>query len=369
MTVHVFEVSVGEDALISFAEQSGDWNPLHTDPAYAAATPYKHRVLHGAFAAGLVSRMAGMHLPGKECLLHDMRLKFVAPMIPPLTLRVEGRGERQTQQGGNVTVQISDAVDGRRYVEAQYSFGFHSAAPDLASETPADRRKEADSTKADHKTGLYLVSGASGALGSTLADLLGVRIIPITQSDVIHTEMGRARFLEKIGSECVRGAIHCGWPWPDNQQLIELQDSSRALSVGLVEPWAQAIGMAALLRESGGPGATLALVGSNVGARGRHMWRAPVYSLGKAGLPTLAQVLGMELSAHNKRCVCVTFDTLTGGMSEQLSASARVAMIDRSPWGRLMTMPEAADAIVWVMESSTNFISGATVDLSGCSIP
>ncbi len=99
------------------------------------------------------------------------------------------------------------------------------------------------------------------------------------------------------------------------------------------------------------------------------MWRAPVYSLGKASLPTLAQILGMELSAHDRRCVCVTFDTLSGGMSEQLSAAAKVALIDKSPWGRLMTMAEAADAITWVMESSNRFISGATVDMSGCTIP
>lgn len=369
MTSHVFEVSVEEDALTSFAALSGDWNPLHTDPTYAAATPYRHRVLHGAYTAGLVSRMAGMHLPGKECLLHSMRLKFIAPMVPPLTLRVEGRVERQTEQGGYVSVEISNAADGRRHVEAQYSFGYHSNG---SKPIPADAvrpRSEAHSTQAIPEKGFVLVSGASGALGTALHEVLGERMIPLSRSDSIQTEEARTKVRNELGPHSVSGAVHCGWPWPDNRPLIELEDSSKALSTGLAEPLAQAIGMAALLRDTGRPGATLALVGSTVGNRGRHMWRAPVYSLGKASLPTLAQILGMELSAHDRRCVCVTFDTLSGGMSEQLSAAAKVALIDKSPWGRLMTMAEAADAISWVMDSSNRFISGATVDMSGCTIP
>ena len=132
MTSYVFEIFVEEDVLTSFAALSGDWNPLHTDPTYAAATPYS-----------LVSRMAGMHLPGKECLLHSMRLKFVAPMVPPLTLRVEGRVERQTEQGGDVSVEISNAADGRRHVEAQYSFGYHSNGSKPTSADAVRPRSEA----------------------------------------------------------------------------------------------------------------------------------------------------------------------------------------------------------------------------------
>src|SRR5215211_86917 len=45
-----------------FANVSGDWNPLHTDPGHAARTAYRRPVLHGAFSAGLLSRLAGMYL-------------------------------------------------------------------------------------------------------------------------------------------------------------------------------------------------------------------------------------------------------------------------------------------------------------------
>ena len=64
-----FTVDVTAEDAIKFAQLSGDWNPLHTDAEYASKTIYKTPVLHGAFSAGLISQMAGMHLPGKSCLL------------------------------------------------------------------------------------------------------------------------------------------------------------------------------------------------------------------------------------------------------------------------------------------------------------
>ena len=86
-----FRVDVTPADASAFAALSGDWNPLHTSPEHAARTAYRRPVLHGAFSAGIVSRMAGMHLPGADCLLHSMRLRFVAPIVPPASLVVSGR--------------------------------------------------------------------------------------------------------------------------------------------------------------------------------------------------------------------------------------------------------------------------------------
>ena len=36
-----FTVDVSADDALKFAELSGDWNPLHTDPKYASKTTYK----------------------------------------------------------------------------------------------------------------------------------------------------------------------------------------------------------------------------------------------------------------------------------------------------------------------------------------
>ena len=71
-----FSVIVTDQDRIRFAELSGDQNPLHVNPNYAENTDFKGCILHGAFSAGLISQMAGMYLPGVECLLHSLDLKF-----------------------------------------------------------------------------------------------------------------------------------------------------------------------------------------------------------------------------------------------------------------------------------------------------
>ncbi|MGI9076627.1 MAG: MaoC/PaaZ C-terminal domain-containing protein [Gemmatimonadaceae bacterium] len=136
MTSASFEVGVTAEDAIAFATLSGDWNPLHTNADHAVRTAYRRPVLHGAFSAGLISRMAGMYLPGADCLLHAMRLRFAAPIIPPAMLVVSGRQLSESGSLGRVDVTISDAATGTRYVDAVYEFSRHEvAAPKAAAHT------------------------------------------------------------------------------------------------------------------------------------------------------------------------------------------------------------------------------------------
>src|SRR5919199_90551 len=98
-----------------------NWDSL----AHAARTIYGRPVLHGAFSAGLISRLAGMHLPGADCLLHSMRLRFVAPILPPATLVVSGRLTSEGAGTGRVDATVADATTGASYVDATYEFSRH----------------------------------------------------------------------------------------------------------------------------------------------------------------------------------------------------------------------------------------------------
>jgi acyl dehydratase len=44
--------------------RSATYNPVHSDPAYAAATPFKAPIAPGIFTAGLISAVIGTELPG-----------------------------------------------------------------------------------------------------------------------------------------------------------------------------------------------------------------------------------------------------------------------------------------------------------------
>ncbi|MGH7625896.1 MAG: MaoC/PaaZ C-terminal domain-containing protein, partial [Gemmatimonadaceae bacterium] len=164
-----FDVEVTAHDAIAFATLSGDWNPLHTDPRHAADTAYRRPVLHGAFSAGLLSRMAGMHLPGKDCLLHGMRLRFVAPIIPPVTLTVSGAVTADSGQLGRVEVTISDSRTNARYVDGSYEFSHHEVERTGTVPAPSMEASPEGDTPA------VIVTGATGGLGRTVLQQLGAR--------------------------------------------------------------------------------------------------------------------------------------------------------------------------------------------------
>jgi 3-hydroxybutyryl-CoA dehydratase len=86
-----FEVVVTEKLVRSFAEISGDQNPLHTDTEYASTTVFNEPIPHGMLLGSFFSRLIGMHLPGKYSLYVSQTLRFHAPAPLPCQLVVEGK--------------------------------------------------------------------------------------------------------------------------------------------------------------------------------------------------------------------------------------------------------------------------------------
>jgi acyl dehydratase len=52
-----------EDDIAAFVDAIGDSNPVHTDRAYAATTPFKAPSAPGIFTAGLISAVIGPVCP------------------------------------------------------------------------------------------------------------------------------------------------------------------------------------------------------------------------------------------------------------------------------------------------------------------
>ena len=64
----------------SFAEISGDKNPVHLDDEYAAVTQFKKRLVHGILTAGLISAVLGTELPGPGSIYLSQSINFRAPV-------------------------------------------------------------------------------------------------------------------------------------------------------------------------------------------------------------------------------------------------------------------------------------------------
>ena len=92
------EIAIGDSAEIArtltmediqlFAIQSGDTNPSHTDPGYAASTPFQGVIAHGMWGGALISAVLGTRLPGAGTLYRSQSLAFHAPVRIGDTLRI-----------------------------------------------------------------------------------------------------------------------------------------------------------------------------------------------------------------------------------------------------------------------------------------
>ena len=82
-TEHTFT----QDEIDRFAELSGDYNPVHVDSAFADASIFSGRVVHGLCVAGLFSQLIGMRLPGAYAIYEGQLLKFRRPVRPGQKVR------------------------------------------------------------------------------------------------------------------------------------------------------------------------------------------------------------------------------------------------------------------------------------------
>ncbi|MEM0287977.1 MAG: MaoC family dehydratase [Nitrososphaerota archaeon] len=69
-----------EEDVKSFAQISGDTNPLHLDELFAKKTRFGKRIVHGLLVASLISSVLGTKLPGQGTIYLRQELKFLAPV-------------------------------------------------------------------------------------------------------------------------------------------------------------------------------------------------------------------------------------------------------------------------------------------------
>lgn len=65
----------------TYAELTGDRNPLHFDEAYAAKTPFGRLVVHGGLTTGILNALVAEDLPGPGTVFMTMDLRFLKPVF------------------------------------------------------------------------------------------------------------------------------------------------------------------------------------------------------------------------------------------------------------------------------------------------
>ena len=103
------EVTVTDQEVRQFAELTGDKNRIHLDEAYAATTPFKHRIAHGALLNGFISAALGMGMPGEGTIYLGENIDYKAPVYIGDTLRIHLRiQELQPKNGAVIGVSVTN---------------------------------------------------------------------------------------------------------------------------------------------------------------------------------------------------------------------------------------------------------------------
>ena len=75
-----YSQTITDSDIQSFAEISGDKNPVHLDEEYAENSRYKKRIAHGLMTASFFSALFGTKLPGEGCVYVAQSLRFKRPV-------------------------------------------------------------------------------------------------------------------------------------------------------------------------------------------------------------------------------------------------------------------------------------------------
>ena len=72
-----------------YADITGDRNPLHFDPEFAARTRFGRLVAQGGITAGMLNALVAMDLPGPGTVFMSQSLRYLAPTYLGDTLTAE----------------------------------------------------------------------------------------------------------------------------------------------------------------------------------------------------------------------------------------------------------------------------------------
>jgi acyl dehydratase len=74
-------LTLTEEHVKTFAELTGDYNPLHFDEDFVEKTKFKKLVVQGGLTTGLIHALVAMDMPGPGTVFLSQNWNFTAPVF------------------------------------------------------------------------------------------------------------------------------------------------------------------------------------------------------------------------------------------------------------------------------------------------
>ena len=107
---------VSGERIDTFAELTGDKNPIHVDADFAATTQFGRRIAHGALSASLISAILGNDLPGPGAIFVELNMRFRRPAFIDDEIFARAEIAEINERTGRVKMKVSCSVNGKQII-------------------------------------------------------------------------------------------------------------------------------------------------------------------------------------------------------------------------------------------------------------
>jgi 3-hydroxybutyryl-CoA dehydratase len=104
--------TITAEMIDTFADITGDHNPIHVDEDYAKTTQFGGRIAHGALSASFISAVLGNQLPGPGAIFVELNLRFRKPAMIGDKIIAVAEVVEINERTGRVKMKCHCEVDG-----------------------------------------------------------------------------------------------------------------------------------------------------------------------------------------------------------------------------------------------------------------
>ena len=104
---------VSAEKIETFAELTGDFNPIHMDAEFAAKSMFGKRIAHGALSASLISAILGNDLPGPGAIFLELNMRFRKPAFIDDEIVARAEVAEIKERRGLVKMKVTCSVNGK----------------------------------------------------------------------------------------------------------------------------------------------------------------------------------------------------------------------------------------------------------------
>ncbi len=375
----------------SFAQLSGDLNPLHCDADYAAEMGFRGVVAHGAYQQALVSQAVGMWVIGRSCYIFGMTSRFRAPLVCDATVRVQAEVLSWAEQSaiGQVRVRVVSEDSSQIFSETTVDCGFHKSPPN-AEHAPRAKVAAVDTIASnDQDRRVVAVVGAtSGILQEVIPELAkqydllligrnealledtrrrlsAVGTHQCVACDLLEDEKRLDVLLdEALGARPLWGVVHAAAVRPSKEPVLhwhrepflrEIQVSGYACI--LLARW--------LARHAGDRGGRVVALGSNYAIHNQPQPDLLRYGIGKSLVSATVAALARELAKDRITVNTVSPDFVPVGMNAGVPDRLVALQQARNPMKRLCSSEDILSSVQFLLSEAAAFISGQEIVLGG----